>query len=321
MKFKEFQSLINENPKNITGLFAEEHYKNLWCVATEKLHGANFSVYLYKEDGVVKIRFASRNQFIGIENQFFNFKRYFTESKIEELKVIAEAHLTHNNHCIRFIGELFGGHDALNTKPVQKEIMYDGDIQFAVFSVEDYNIGDEDNTHYLNWPHVINLCNNFNLPLVPIINIDTLENLYKIDPNEQSALSTKPNQIREGFCVREMYNEEDQIPLILKKRSPNFLENKGKLSSSKELSLDPAFLETFNKVLEMVTPQRVSNVNSHHGYTVIKNFPDLQRSVMEDITKDALKDYEIDLNFSDYKELKRVIGKRVAPLVKKELVG
>ena len=320
MKFTEFQSLVNENPKNITGIFAEDKFKNLWCVATEKLHGANFSVYLFKDKGTIQIRFASRNQFIGIENQFFNFKRYFTEEKIKNLKDIAENLITEEGLCIRFIGELFGGHDALNTKPVQKEILYDGDIQFKVFSVESYNLSDQEDIHYMDWLHVIHFCDDFDLKTVPIINIDTLENLYKIDPTEQSALSSKENQIREGICIRELYNEVGNPPLILKKRSPNFLENKGKLSSSKELSLDPKFLETFNKVLEMVTPQRVSNVNSHFGFTSIKEFASLQKSVMDDITKDSIKDYDIDLNFNDYKELKKVIGKRVSPLIKQELL-
>ena len=42
------------------------------CIVTEKIHGANFSIYLLKEPDKIIIRYASRQKFLNTNDTFFN---------------------------------------------------------------------------------------------------------------------------------------------------------------------------------------------------------------------------------------------------------
>ena len=320
IKFTEFQSLVNENPKSIYPILRE--YGDTEGVATEKLHGANFSVYLeFTQDNSVLKRFASRSQMIGDEFAFFHYKRYFTEEFMKNLeeKVIKDEKVS-SFKGIRFIGELFGGHDAIGIKPVQREIKYAGDIQFRLFHVEFIN--KDDTISHANWDGVKSCAESFGFELVPIIGYGKIKDLYKINPEEKTALSEDETQIREGICIRSIENSEmfDGKPFICKKRSNNFLENKGKLTAAKEITLDPKFVEILGQIEALVTPQRVSNVNSHFGYDSIKCFPDLHKATMEDFVKDVLKEFNIDLTLKDLKSVYKTIGGKFVQLGRQELI-
>lgn len=320
IKFTEFQSLVNENPKSIYPILRD--YGDIECVATEKLHGANFSVYVeYTEEvGNPLVRFASRSQLIGDESVFFHYKRFFTDEFMKSFKSKFLDKEMYPEKGVRFIGELFGGHDAIGIKPVQREIKYSGDIQFRLFHVE---FTDRDGTIlHANWSTVVDCAKVFGFDLAPVIGYGKLKDLYKINPEEKTALSEDETQIREGICIRSLENLEDfeNKPFICKKRSNNFLENKGKITAAKEITLDPKFVEILSQIEALATPQRVSNVNSHFGYDSIKCFPDLHKATMEDFVKDVLKEFNIDLTLKDLKPVYKTIGGKFVQLVRQELL-
>lgn len=320
IKFTEFQSLVNENPKSIYPILRD--YGDTVCVATEKLHGANFSVYVEftEEVGNPFVRFASRSQLIGDESVFFHYKRFFTGEFMKSFKSKFLDKETHPYKGVRFIGELFGGHDAIGIKPVQREIKYSGDIQFRLFHVEFIN--KDDTVSHANWKDVVSCANYYGFELAPVIGYGKLKDLYQINPEEKTALSEDETQIREGICIRSLENSEDfeGKPFICKKRSNNFLENKGKITAAKEITLDPKFVEILGKIEALATPQRVSNVNSHFGYDSIKCFPDLHKATMEDFVKDVLKEFNIDLTLKDLKPVYKTIGGKFVQLVRQELL-
>lgn len=307
MEFTRFQSLLNENPKNYLEVL--EKYQDCQAIMTEKLHGANFSFYINWKG---ETRFASRNQYLCQDGNFFQSRRYFTDEVIN-IAVYNISPLLEGGETIRFIGELFGGHDAVGVKPVQREVRYDGDIQFRVFHVE-FIKGDV--IMHSNWPEVISLANTAQLPIVPVIAEDTLKNLYMKSVETPSVLASN-GDTAEGYCYRLRENVGFE-PIILKRRSANFLETKGTLKGEIfQKEYDPDVLEILNKVKAMVTPQRVSNVNSHHGFNGLPCFAHLHKAVMDDIEKDALSDYGLDA--SAFKVIRKDIGFTLRDLVKIEL--
>lgn len=308
MEFTRFQSLLNENPKNSMGVLRKCAQSP--AIKTEKLHGANFSVYINSDK---EYRFGSRNQYLCRDSNFFNFQRLFTEERMDEM-VKRACHSLDNGETIRIFGELFGGHDTLGIKPVQRDIKYVGDIQFRVFHIEFINKAGE--IRNAEWDEVVAYATFLDLPLVPVIAEGPLADLYA-EGIEVPSVLVDNGDICEGFCYRLRHNHEG-APVILKRRTTKFCEVKGNKSGKiVEKEFDPAILPLLDKVRSMVTAQRVSNVNSHHGYIGMPCFPMLHKAVMEDIEKDALSDFGIDSVV--FKIIRKDIGFLVNPLLKEEL--
>ena len=320
MEFTKFQSLVNENPKSIFPIL-NSHLADAECVVTEKIHGANFSVYISPEG----VRFASRSQVLPVETNFMNCQRVFTADRIQFLKSMYNTYQAkeadgNKGLTYRFIGEIFGGHDADGIKPVQRDIRYDGDIQFRVFAIHVFNPNQGGDIRHLRFTEVTIVSQDYDFETVPVLGKGKLGEMYKIDPSAQSVLASKEGVIREGVCFR-VENEDDMFgePLIIKKRSTDFLENKGVASEKKVFTLSGDMATLLDTLKGMVTPQRVSNVNSHHGFDNIKAFPDLHKAVMEDLIKDAKVDYDVDLTSKDLQPLKKMLGAEVVQLVRQEL--
>lgn len=132
MKFEKYQSLVNESMKNVGDYLRDPMIMAAPAVVTEKIHGANFSVYLKKG----AINFASRSQMLCPETNFMNCHRYFTPEKVQSLIALWDALPVSDHSEIRFIGEIYGGLDIAGIKPVQREVHYSGDIGFRVFQVQ-----------------------------------------------------------------------------------------------------------------------------------------------------------------------------------------
>ena len=70
----------------------------------------------------------------------------------------------------------------------------------------------------------------------------------------------------------------------------------------------------------LVTPQRISNVNSHHGFSSLKDFQNLMVAVIDDVLDEYESEYEIALRDEPvWKEIKRSFGNLLIPLIKAEL--
>ncbi|MGL4483234.1 MAG: RNA ligase family protein, partial [Lactococcus garvieae] len=119
MKFEEFQSLVNENPKSIMPILRDPRSMEAECTVTEKIHGTNFGIWWDCE--AQEVKFSKRTSFIGEESNFFNWQQYFTEDRIKDLTERFKT-FTYKNYDIKIYGELFGGGPDYKCKPVQREI-------------------------------------------------------------------------------------------------------------------------------------------------------------------------------------------------------
>lgn len=308
--FTRFQSLLNENPKNC--LPTLKYHANAECVVTEKIHGANLSLYFSRED----LRFASRNQVLPEDTNFMNLRRFFTEERINNLKEKVGTYLDGATYAQSFVirGEIFGGHDAAGVKPVQTAIRYDGDIQFRVFSIE---VVSEESTSYFDWGLLEFACEAYDLPTVPVIAKGKLSEMYGMDVEVPSTLASN-GDIQEGFCYRVDLVDPNVAPIILKRRTEKFAEVKNTKAIT-EKTLDPKVLELIGKVGQYITPQRMSNINSHFGFDSMKNFKQLHEAFTADVKKDVMA--ELGLDEDAWNVVRKEVGFRSIPLVKSELGG
>lgn len=319
MKFEKFQSLINESMKNVGPFLRDPTFMKKKVVVTEKIHGANFSVYLNQKG----INFASRSQMLCPETNFMNCQRYFTPEKVEALIQFWKDMPVSADCEIRFIGEIYGGLDIDGIKAVQREVHYAGDIGFRVFSVQVINCSgqEKDEVYTYQWDHVKTLCANFGLEVVPIIAQDiTFEEAYALDTKVKSKLSDK-DQVCEGFVIRAESVIDGDAPLIFKKRNTEFLESKGTVKAVQNTPEQTQLgMEAMARLGAFVTPQRVSNVNSHHGFQSLKDFNNLMVAVIDDVLDEYKSEYDIALRDEPvWKEIKRSFGNQLVPLIRAEL--
>lgn len=253
-KFKPFQSLIGERK---AGEFIDK-YAKCKTIVTEKIHGCNFSVYL-NNDG--EIWFASRNHILEKDSNLFNFRSYFTKEKCDNLSKLAKDLLRNptggaqraqsgfQGCTLRFIGELFGN-------KIQREIKYCENVDFNVFYVELDNKSLVWSDEEENMMTVTNLSTVFNFTTVPVIAVGCLDEMYSLEIGF-SQIAT--NSICEGYCYRVVpdtlcaADNDDILPIILKKRSKNYLE------TIKEFSEDDDIVQ---QIRLCITRQRILNILS-----------------------------------------------------------
>ena len=114
IRYHKIPFVLNEQPKT--------KKTSKWCV-TEKVHGANFSIYLYPSG---KVKCAKRTGFISDTENFFDhfeiLDKYRSNFNALANHFFASSPVT----CVVLFGELFGrgfpGYEGL--RPVQRGVWY-----------------------------------------------------------------------------------------------------------------------------------------------------------------------------------------------------
>lgn len=289
MEFESFNSILSESV-GYRAIHSPEYYDST-CIVTEKIHGANFSIYILNNGtSQPKIQYASRKKILKVNDPFFNYKNFFNTELESNLKKIYKSLKIQTN--IRFIGEIFGG-------GIQKEIDY-GELDFNFFHMQTSN----DNIvwdNIMDWGIIENYSKQFNLKLVPNITFGKFTELYgTLDPKFQSKLNS--NVLCEGLVFRVTVGTD---LVFFKKRNQNFLEVK--MSDNKNKNKN----KMSDDILACATKQRIINTQSKHGFEGIKNLKVLVELTIEDIEKEC----EI---MAD-KETKQQLFRILAPLTKEIL--
>ena len=307
-KYTPFQKIIGE--QNTDKLEFYSGLKNV--IITEKIHGCNFSVCIYKNDeSNLSIWFAARNHLLGVNEKFQNYQRYFTQDLCLQL-MDAAGKLSHIfNTEIRLIGELYAGQGSF---AVQKsKILYAGDVNFKLFHII------IDDQYHCTWPMIKQLAALFKLELSPIIQDQdankesTLYTLYTNTTIGFSTLCDNPT-VAEGYCFRIDVNKSDnfneiqdekykKIPIIFKKRSSDFLETIQPISIKKLKWANKNIDELKDIVVNTLTTQRFSNILSK-GYDKASLSEEKLASLY---WTDIMCDYNFRISTSDRKLLNRIV--------------
>ena len=290
-EFTKFPSLENTYRQKEIDKIVMLEIKDQWVV-TEKVHGANFSFWVYKnvETKEIDIKCAKRSGWIEEDEKFFNYK-----SVLEKYRPMLEKLRGDVLDNFVIYGELFGGN-------IQSGMCYSLEQDFVAFDMrwinEDGSLGLP-----LDKLTMLTLKDDYNLPVTPLIGVyDTFEEALAVEESFTSKL------IRQDFDGEERHKETEGVVIepnnavyepngsrvYLKKKTKRFLEKGGKpnikhkvpmlLQESVQLKLDEALL--------FLNKNRFDSVVSKIGEVSIKDIGKVMGLLTQDIVVDMEKDLE-----------------------------
>ncbi|KFZ26016.1 MAG: RNA ligase [Candidatus Izimaplasma bacterium HR2] len=264
---KKINNVIEHRPKLADALY----------IITEKIHGANFSIYL--ENG--EIKYASRNE---MTVDFFGCQAVLGQDKFQNFfKALME---DYPNQEIVVVGELFGDR-------IQKGVNYGKEKNFRIF---DIRIDEE----YLSPFALLLLLGKYKVRdlYVPILaTIRGLVNALAFNVNINSKiLSSYEENIMEGGVIRPYYGNkvigQENSPFRIKKKNEAFFEKSRGPRKPKEpkvyTEVIMALRLDFDKYLNM---NRVESAVSKFGEFSMRDFGKLIPIVLNDAIKDFTEDF------------------------------
>lgn len=281
MEFRRFNSLENTyQQKLIDKVFYEGKNTGTW-IATEKVHGANFSFWCDGE----QVLPASRSQFV--DGTFFNCQSVINKHSEDILKY-HKKHLEPGDVLVIY-GELYGSN-------IQKEVFYGNERRFAGFEVV-VNGVIHDKARA-----IAEMKGGMGIDHAPLLHVGTFEECMAISEEFRSRLTPEDfdgENTAEGVVI------EPVVPTYLnngsriyfKNKSTAFREKKEKSHKTKQSfeGFAPDVQEVFDELMAYATETRVRNVISKVGMITNKQFPMVAGLFVKDMMEDYEKDTEVDL--------------------------
>jgi len=290
LEFTKFPSLENTYRQKEIDKIQSMMIKDKWVV-TEKVHGANFSFWVTKDDGGnIEIKCAKRSGWIEEEEKFFNYKpvlEKYKDNLIHLRKSILSDYVIY--------GELFGGN-------IQSGMCYSEEQDFVAFDMCFLN---EDGTkHPIEKKAVMTLESDYNIPVVPVVGVfNTLEEALEVNESFDSLL------MREGFSGDDKHKEAEGVVIepntpvyepngsriYLKKKTKRFLEKSGKptVKHKQVTTLSPVVKEVLERSTPYICKNRFDAVVSKIGEVTIKDIGKVMGLMTQDIIVDIEKDLDI----------------------------
>lgn len=309
MKFNKFSSLENTYRQNlIDKVQYEGKDAGLW-MATEKLHGANFSFWC---DGT-EVKVASRTQFV--DGTFYNCQAVINKYSDKVLQLWKELAGYEGTEFILVIyGELFGGN-------VQKEVEY-GEKDFRAFDVSvKGRVLDKGAANQL--VGVVG-----GIPFAPILHVGTLAECLALSNTFKSTLTPEgylEENNAEGLVIEPVepnwFNNGSRI--YFKNKTEGFSEKKRKPKEHIVFELSDEESGLMNELLTYNTTQRVSNVISKIGQVTNKDFGKILGLTTQDLLEEFTKETEQDpkqIAENNWKSFLKLLQSEVGKEVRSQFV-
>lgn len=312
-QFSQYESM--ENHYNILDKFRDPTHKLYtnelfqW-VATEKIHGTNFS---FVTDGN-NIQCCKRTSMLVSTESFFDYQTTANACYSDVIKIFKYLK-DHNNEIIQIqiYGELFGGQ--YNNKPtknvsmIQNGMNYHPEHKFMFYDIKltthDTETETETDTNsrisYLDFETIIHMMEILDLAeikLVPVLSIGNIETIAKLDPIFKTqvpkvyGLEEMENNYAEGFVIHPLIERNiNSTRTIFKFKNPAFTEFVG-FGIKKAKEMKPGGI-----IKSHLTLHRYDNViskMSQHELTEENIINNLANDVKQDLSSFA--DIEFDDN-------------------------
>ena len=294
-QFTKFPSLENTYRQKEIDKIIMMDIKDKWVV-TEKVHGANFSFWVYKDlkSGKIDIKCAKRSGWIEDEEKFFNYKLV-----LEKYRPMLEKLRDDQLDDFVMYGEVYGGN-------IQSGMCYKLEQDFVAFDMRWIN---EDGS--LSLPlsklKVLTLDEYYNIPVTPLIGVyDSFEEALSVEESFTSKL------ICENFDGAEKHKEAEGVVIepdvavyepngsrvYLKKKTKRFLEKGGKpnIKHKSPVVLQESVKVKLEEALVFLNRNRFESVVSKIGEVYIKDIGKVMGLLTQDIVVDMEKDLEQDVD-------------------------
>lgn len=291
INFTKFPSLENTYRQKEIDKIIMMDIKDKWVV-TEKVHGANFSFWVYKDlkSDKIDIKCAKRSGWIEDGEKFFNYKLV-----LEKYRPMLEKLRDDQLDDFVIYGELYGGN-------IQNGMCYKLEQDFVAFDMRWIN-EDGSLSLPLNKLKVLTLDEYYNIPVTPLIGVyDSFEEALSVEESFTSKL------IRPDFDGKDVHKEAEGIVIepdtavyepngsrvYLKKKTKRFLEKGGKpnIKSKSPVVLQESVKVKLEEALVFLNHNRFDSVVSKIGEVSIKDTSKVMGLLTQDIIVDMEKDLE-----------------------------
>lgn len=310
IEFKKYNSVENHYREKTIDYYRMHGLENIRYELTEKVHGANFSMWT---DGY-EVKVASRNQWV--DGTFYGCQEVL--EKYSAALGTLQAGVSQaegKNSVIGVYGELFG-------PSIQKGIRYGNEKDFVAF---DFRV----NGVWVSPEYSRGALEAAGFNYVPVLAIvDSLTKALKT-PNDFISLTglrkgiEDDDNIAEGFVIKpyeeqHMYIGDDRV--ILKSKNDKWSEK----SKAPKKSKAPTKDDPLKPLIEpYVNVNRLAAVTSKLGEITVKDFGVVIKELCADVIEDMVKDGDAPEDWrhlDDYKTLGASVNKVVVPFLKKELL-
>jgi Rnl2 family RNA ligase len=306
--FSEYNSIENVSSKTIEAVkeLCGDDIVSMEWIATEKIHGANFSAIT---DGNT-VSWARRSGIIEKTEKFYNYQKITKqfEDDIKDLfNNIKFANIKKKKEIefIQIYGELFGGAYPHNDVPkvqgackVQDGVYYHPDNQFMIFDGR-YMLKNNKTTFYFDYDDLLKYIPKFSkLQTCQILKRGTLDELKNLDPYFQTTIPNLyglppiENNYAEGYVlkpVKTVYNNDGERVALKLKRS-NLSEKITDLNVAKNSSKKS---DTKILVFSYLNENRLASVKSKLTDDEREDNDLMITKLVEDAWKDIGKEHDI----------------------------
>ena len=290
IQFTKFPSLENTYRQKEIDKIHSMVIQDNWVV-TEKVHGANFSFWVTKDDmGSVNIKCAKRSGWIEEDEKFFNYK-----SVLEKYRPMLEKLRGDVLDDFVVYGELYGGN-------IQNGMCYALDQDFIAFDIR-WIEEDGSLSVPLDKLTVLTLDTDYQIPVVPLIGVyDTFEEALAVEESFTSKL------IRPDFDGKDVHKEAEGVVIepnnptfepngsrvYLKKKTKRFLEKGGKstIKHKSPVVVQESVKNKLEDATVFLNRNRFDSVVSKIGEVSIKDIGKVMGLLTQDIVVDMEKDLE-----------------------------
>lgn len=306
MEFKKFNSLENTYRQNLIDKVQYEGKDVGQWIATEKIHGANFSFWC---DGV-DVKVASRTQFV--DGTFFNCQAVI--NKYSEAVLNITKGLAAEGGILVIYGELFGGN-------IQKEVEY-GEKDFCAFDVTLNGVPQQKTSN------LIRFLGENGIPFVPVIHVGTLAECLSLPNTFKSTLTPgdyEEENTSEGLVIEPVeptwFANGNRI--YFKNKTESFSEKKRQPREKQVFELSEVESNLMNSLLEYNTTQRVQNVLSKFGEVTNKDFGKILGLTTQDLLEEFTKETESDPKVvaqDNWKQFNKLLQAEIGKVVRSEFL-
>lgn len=329
--FNSYPEIENHYNKSIIEMINEYQTDELW-VATEKIHGTNFS-FICSDEG---LQCARRTGILKDKDSFNNFQGTILKKhgdNIKELyKCLKEEGVIANLTSITIFGEFYGGiYPGMKSvgKKIQDFIYYSPSSEFEAFDLF-YTTSDNAEKQIYPYKESCLFFERFKIPFAAVLHEGTVKELLaKLDPNTfQSTIYAKhglpklDDNIAEGYVIKPNVAMKDKWGnrMSIKVKSDRCLEGpkppaatqKAAPAKKAPVELTPEQEEVLARALSYVNKNRMENL-----WSKLTDEEKIEKTVVSALMTDAQKDF----NKAESKEVIAISNKikpQLMPALKEE---
>lgn len=274
LTFNRYNSLIPlEKEKFVHSVKTQGLHTGEW-VATEKIHGCNFS---FHTDGDIS-RKAIRSKFIGDQGFKGSLQvEYMVPDVFNVYSRLEDSGILENGDTMSIYGELFGGMffgtKSEGAKNVQGGMDYHPDTKFMACDIVIFpDDGEEDSSYTLSYTEMLEALDGL-IPVVPELARGTFDEISSLNPEFPSkvpeyyglAIPEGKSPANEGFVIRPVDGEKykGDHRCIFKKRNAKFSETSKVSKKPKEACQIPeVHKELYEELSGYINLNRLESVTS-----------------------------------------------------------